>query len=150
MAEIHRRLSIDERIPDIVRAKFARAQILYLLGWVDRDVLKIVRDHCTGRVIDMFATFIEPLEQEFGVKSNHRVGRFSDVARSQAVVEHAGSINDAALSAIAAAMTKKYGRQVRATAKKNDALLAGLRVRVGDDTYESSVAGQLAALGAAV
>jgi F-type H+-transporting ATPase subunit delta len=74
----------------------------------------------------------------------------ADVARSQAVVEHAGSINDAALSAIAAAMTKKYGRQVRATAKKNDALLAGLRVRVGDDTYESSVAGQLAALGAAV
>jgi F-type H+-transporting ATPase subunit delta len=74
----------------------------------------------------------------------------ADVARSQAVVEHAGSINDAALSAIAAAMTKKYGRQVRATAKQNDALLAGLRVRVGDDTYESSVAGQLAALGAAV
>ena len=74
----------------------------------------------------------------------------ADVARSQAVVDHAGSINDAALSAIAAAMTKKYGRQVRATAKKNDALLAGLRVRVGDDTYESSVAGQLAALGAAV
>jgi F-type H+-transporting ATPase subunit delta len=74
----------------------------------------------------------------------------ADVARSQAVVEHAGSINDAALSAIAAAMTKKYGRQVRATAKKNDALLAGLRVRVGDDTYESSVAGQLATLGAAV
>lgn len=33
-------LSIDERIPDIVRAKVARAQILYLLGWVDLDVLK--------------------------------------------------------------------------------------------------------------
>lgn len=28
-------LGIDPRIPEIVRAKFARAQRLYLLGWVD-------------------------------------------------------------------------------------------------------------------
>lgn len=33
-------LSIDDRIPQIVRAKFARAQTLYLLGWIDLDVLK--------------------------------------------------------------------------------------------------------------
>jgi len=31
---------IDARIPDIVRAKFARAQTLYLLGWFDFSVLK--------------------------------------------------------------------------------------------------------------
>ncbi|HWA09927.1 MAG TPA: F0F1 ATP synthase subunit delta [Opitutaceae bacterium] len=74
----------------------------------------------------------------------------ADVARGQAVVEHAGPVTDAALAAIAGAMAKKYGRQVSAVAKRNDALLAGLRVRVGDDTYESSVAGQLAALAAAV
>lgn len=33
-------LSIDDRIPQIARAKFARAQTLYLLGWIDLDVLK--------------------------------------------------------------------------------------------------------------
>lgn len=33
-------LAIDARIPDIVRAKFARAQTLYLLGWVDFSALK--------------------------------------------------------------------------------------------------------------
>jgi len=60
---------------------------------VDRDVLKIVRDHCQGRVIDMFATFIEPLEEEFQVKSNHRVGRFSDVARSQEYHDRIEAIN---------------------------------------------------------
>ena len=60
---------------------------------VDRDVLKIVRDHCTGRVVDMFATFIEPLEEEFQVKSNHRVGRFSDVARSQEYHDRIEAIN---------------------------------------------------------
>ena len=33
-------LGIDERIPEIVRAKFARAQTLYLLGWGDFSVVK--------------------------------------------------------------------------------------------------------------
>jgi hypothetical protein len=33
-------LGIDTRIPEIVRVKFARAQTLYLLGWVDVSVLK--------------------------------------------------------------------------------------------------------------
>lgn len=33
-------LGIDTRIPEIVRAKFARAQTLYLLGWVDFSIVK--------------------------------------------------------------------------------------------------------------
>jgi F-type H+-transporting ATPase subunit delta len=74
----------------------------------------------------------------------------AEFARGRAVVEHAGSVNEAVLSSIAAAMTKKYRRPVTAVARENAALLAGLRVRVGDDTYESSVAGQLATLAAAV
>ena len=74
----------------------------------------------------------------------------AEVARGEAVVEHAGAVSDAMLSAIAAAMTRQYGRRVVATARPSAALLAGLRVRVGDDVYESSIAGQLAALAAAV
>ena len=74
----------------------------------------------------------------------------AEVAKSVAVVEHAGAIDDAMLAAIAASMTRKYGRVVTATATPNAALLAGLRVQVGDDIYESSVAGQLAALAASV
>jgi F-type H+-transporting ATPase subunit delta len=73
-----------------------------------------------------------------------------EVAKGEAVVEHAGAVNDAMLAAIAAAMTKKYGRPVTATAKPNPALIAGLRVHVGDDIYESSIAGQLAALASSV
>ena len=60
----------------------------------------------------------------------------AEVAKSVAVVEHAGAINDAMLAAIAASMTRKYGRVVTATATPNAALLAGLRVQVGDDIYE--------------
>ncbi len=83
------------------------------------------------------------------LKAYHRLIA-AEVARSQAVVEHAGAVEPSTLEAIAAAMSKKYHRPVTALSKRNDALLAGLRVRVGDDTYESSVAGQLAALSAAV
>jgi F-type H+-transporting ATPase subunit delta len=74
----------------------------------------------------------------------------AELAKGEAVVEHAGAINEATLAAVAAAMTRKYGRPVTATARPNAALLAGLRVHVGDDIFESSVAGQLAALSAAV
>jgi len=74
----------------------------------------------------------------------------TELAKGEAVVEHAGAINAATLAAIAAAMSSKYKRTVTATARPNPALLAGLRVQVGDDVYESSVAGQLAVLAAAV
>lgn len=74
----------------------------------------------------------------------------AEVARTQAVVEHAGALPDEVLQTIAAALTKKYGRPVTAAAKSNPDLLAGLRVHLGDDIYESSVSGQLAALAASV
>jgi len=74
----------------------------------------------------------------------------TELAKSRAVVEHAGPVTDATLKMIEGAMTQKYARVVTASAKPNPALLAGLRVRVGSDVYESSVAGQLAALSSAV
>ncbi|MDB6094172.1 MAG: hypothetical protein JWM32_1734 [Verrucomicrobia bacterium] len=74
----------------------------------------------------------------------------AEFARGQAVVEHAGALSETTLSSIANVMGRKYNRPVSAISKKNDALIAGVRVRIGDDTYESSVAGQLAALSAAV
>lgn len=73
----------------------------------------------------------------------------AEVARGEAVVEHAGPLAPAALSGIAGALTTKYGRRITAVARPNDALIAGVRVRVGDDLFESSVAGHLQALAAA-
>ncbi len=74
----------------------------------------------------------------------------AEVARGQAVVEHAGLAAAASLDAVTAALSRKYGRPITWVARRNDALIAGLRVRVGDDVYESSVAGQLAALAGSV
>ena len=60
--------------------------------------------------------------------------------------EHAGPVSDTTLKQIEDAMSKRYARTVTASARPNPKLLAGLRVRVGSDIYESSVAGQLATL----
>jgi regulator of PEP synthase PpsR (kinase-PPPase family) len=48
---------------------------------------------CRGVLMDMFRTFVEPLEAEFGMKSNHRVGRFSDAAESEEYNERIEAIN---------------------------------------------------------
>ncbi len=60
---------------------------------VDSEVLAIVKTQSRGLVLDMFNTFIEPLEAEFGMTSNHRVGRFTDVARSQEYTDRIEAIN---------------------------------------------------------
>jgi regulator of PEP synthase PpsR (kinase-PPPase family) len=60
---------------------------------VNMDVLAIVRAGCKGMLLDMFGTFVEPIEQEIGVKSHHRVGRFSDASKSQAYHDRIEAIN---------------------------------------------------------
>lgn len=59
---------------------------------VDREALSIVKTS-KGLVLDMFNTFIEPLEAEFGVTSNHRIGRFVDIAKSQEYSDRIEAIN---------------------------------------------------------
>lgn len=60
---------------------------------VNMEVLAVLRAECKGMLIDMFGTFISPLEQELGMKSNHRVGRFSDVSKSQEYHDRIEAIN---------------------------------------------------------
>ena len=60
---------------------------------VDAEVLAILKHQCKGMVLDMFNTFIEPLEAEFGMKSNHRVGRFADISRNQEYNDRIEAIN---------------------------------------------------------
>ena len=61
---------------------------------VNDDVRGIVTSpDCSGLVLDMFRSFVEPLEAEFGVKSNHRVGRFSDASDSAEYHDRIEAIN---------------------------------------------------------
>ena len=74
----------------------------------------------------------------------------TEVAKGVATVEHSGPVSDTTLATIASSLSQRYSRPVTTTAKANPSLLAGLRVRVGDDVYEASVSSQLAALSASV
>ncbi|WBY01686.1 kinase/pyrophosphorylase [Ramlibacter tataouinensis] len=60
---------------------------------VNVEILQVIEEGCRGMLLDMFGTFVRPLEIELGMKSNHRVGRFSDVSKSQAYHDRIEAIN---------------------------------------------------------
>ena len=60
---------------------------------VNMEVLRILREGCQGMLLDMFGTFVHPLEEELQLKSNHRVGRFSDASKSKEYQDRIEAIN---------------------------------------------------------
>jgi F-type H+-transporting ATPase subunit delta len=70
----------------------------------------------------------------------------AQLARNRARVEHAGAVTEAMLRTIANGFAQRYRRPVTAVAEPNSALVAGLRISIGDDVYESTILSQLAAL----
>lgn len=66
-----------------------------------------------------------------------------EVALQTAVVATPGALSAAALKEIEANYTKIYGRPITAVTTQDTSLIAGVRVRVGDDVYDASVAGRL-------
>jgi regulator of PEP synthase PpsR (kinase-PPPase family) len=78
-------------INSLVDAEGQRPIIFITL--VNDEVRHRVRERSRGLVLDMFNTFVAPLEEELGIKSNHRVGRFSDVAKSQEYHDRIEAIN---------------------------------------------------------
>jgi len=69
-----------------------------------------------------------------------------ELARSEAAIEHAGPLSSEQAAAVAAHFSRALGRPVRPVARRNDALLAGFRVRVGDDVTDLTAAARLRAL----
>ncbi|NDF06962.1 MAG: phosphoenolpyruvate synthase regulatory protein, partial [Betaproteobacteria bacterium] len=57
------------------------------------EVLVVLSQGCKGMILDMFSNFVNPLEKEFKTKSNHRIGRFSDVSKSKAYQNRIEAIN---------------------------------------------------------
>ena len=69
-----------------------------------------------------------------------------ELARSEARIEHAGPLSTSESDAIATHFTKALGRKVSPVLRRNDALLGGFRVRVGDDVTDLTVSLRLANL----
>ena len=60
---------------------------------VNMEVLAVIKSDCNGMLLDMFGMFVAPLEGELGLKSNHRVGRFSDASKSKEYDDRIEAIN---------------------------------------------------------
>ena len=65
------------------------------------------------------------------------------LAEQTAVVATPGALSADALASIESSFSKIYGRPITAVTKTDTSLIAGVRVRVGDDVYDASVAGRL-------
>jgi [pyruvate, water dikinase]-phosphate phosphotransferase / [pyruvate, water dikinase] kinase len=57
------------------------------------ELLDILTTGTNALLMDMFSTFVKPLEVELGIKSNHRIGRFSDISKSKAYHDRIEAIN---------------------------------------------------------
>ncbi len=73
-----------------------------------------------------------------------------EVALQTAVVSTPAGLSDDALGAIEAQFSRLYNRPVNAVTQQDTSLIAGVRVRVGDDVYDASVAGRLQRLAESV
>jgi [pyruvate, water dikinase]-phosphate phosphotransferase / [pyruvate, water dikinase] kinase len=82
LVEINRTADREGKRP-IVFATLANDEV--------REVL--TSPECNGLLLDMMRTFVEPLEAEFGIKSSHRVGRFSDASTSREYHDRIDAIN---------------------------------------------------------
>lgn len=73
-----------------------------------------------------------------------------EVALQTAVVSTPTGLSDDSIKAIEVQFSKLYNRSVNAVTQPDTSLIAGVRVRVGDDVYDASVAGRLQRLAESV
>jgi [pyruvate, water dikinase]-phosphate phosphotransferase / [pyruvate, water dikinase] kinase len=57
------------------------------------EVMQVIHQQVQAKILDMFGTFVEPLETELLMKSNHRIGRFSDASKSKEYQDRIEAIN---------------------------------------------------------
>ncbi|MFL3656484.1 MAG: F0F1 ATP synthase subunit delta [Opitutales bacterium] len=69
-----------------------------------------------------------------------------EVAKSTAIISHAGSIGASSVELISKQLSAKYGRSIAPIAREDPSLIAGLRVVVDCDVYDSSISNVLSTL----
>jgi F-type H+-transporting ATPase subunit delta len=87
----------------------------------------------------------QPANAVLVLKHYHRLIA-AELSKSLAVVEHGGSLDARILNNIAATFTERYKRSINAVSVPKPSLIAGLRVKIGDDVFESSISSRLEAL----
>lgn len=67
-------------------------------------------------------------------------------ARSHLIIEYAGPLSDEARDAIVRNMSTRAGRKLTVETRELPSLIGGVRVRLGDDVFDASIATRLAQL----
>lgn len=103
-----------------------------------------------AKVRDVLAWFEQkpPAHAAAVLREYHRLV-LREYNRGRARIEYAGSLSSGAIASLITELSRLYHRPVSATAVENPDLIAGLRIHIGDDVFERSIAGQLAQLDAA-
>ncbi len=69
-----------------------------------------------------------------------------DLDRRQAVVESAVVLAPALQASLQSSLTRKHGTGLNISFAQNSALIGGLRIKVGSDVYDGSIAARLESL----
>ena len=69
-----------------------------------------------------------------------------EVQNSEILVEHAGPVSAETLENLRSTYSDQYGRPLRLRSVENSKLIAGMRIQVGDDLIDGSIAARLKAL----
>lgn len=92
----------------------------------------------------------QPERQRRLLLNAYRVAMRREEAKSRLVIEHAGPLSSDARDSIVSSMSAKAGRRLTVETRENPSLIGGVRVRLGDDVFDSSIAGRLESLAASV
>lgn len=112
----------------------------------------LVRNVLTGRVHPLTLQLLEDLAQDTAGRSfSHGVRELVDQAAERkdkvvALVETAVPLDTEQHNRLVAALGRIYHRQVAVHVEVSPRLVGGLRIRVGDEVIDASVAGRLAGL----
>lgn len=122
--------------------RFAKSLVRLSLedGRVSEQRVEAVLSHLRAapprRVVDILEVYRHLLRRE--------------IDRCTARVAAASEITPSLLQSVEQALSARYDRPVAAVAETDPGLIAGIRIRVGDDVIDASVAGKLDRLAAQV
>jgi len=115
-----------------------------------RDAKALFRSCCEGGLLDENRARLI-VQQIVSRKPRGYVGILShfqmlvrlDLERRAARVESATPLDGAMAGAVSANLARKYGPGLNIAFAQNAALLGGLRIKVGSDVYDGSIAARL-------
>ncbi|MDR2430078.1 MAG: F0F1 ATP synthase subunit delta [Puniceicoccales bacterium] len=118
-----------------------------------RQLLALSRDNATGALssrrvcalLAVLASTRKPPALRRLLKAFYAAARV-EVARGEMRVEHAGALAPEVMARLCAHFSALYKRELIPVPLAGEALVAGVRVRVGDDVYEASARARLDAL----